>query len=208
MPSARFGSRLRRAFVALLFVLQAAWIPSATGQQNARVLPRNLAQLVGDAHLIVRGRVLSVASERHPDYYNLDTIVVTLQVDEVLKGKAGKQYSFRQYVMDQREVMTRLGYEPGQELVLLLLRPSTAGLSSPAGFEYGRFRVRQDANGNRYVVNGVGNVALFQGLETSAPGLAAQLEEATQQSIAAHRSGPIAYDQFKAIIRALVGPQN
>jgi len=47
------------------------------------------------------------------------------------------------------------------ELLLFLNPVSTYGLTSPVGLDQGRFRVVSDDKGNRYALNGRGNLGLF-----------------------------------------------
>lgn len=175
----------------------------ALAQRNALVIQRNLAGLSLDADLILLGKVASVKTEQHPQLQNLTTVVVTLDVIEVLRGAAGRDYTFRQFVPDQHDAESHLDYSPGQEVLLLLHKPSEYGLTSPVGFEQGRFRVSRDAKGNRLVSNGFGNMGLFHGIEKDAPTLQAALTTQTQGLLVNHRSGPISYDQFKEIMRGL-----
>jgi hypothetical protein len=44
------------------------------------------------------------------------------------------------------------------------------------------------------------NAALFEGIDATSPGLKARLTPALQALIVQHRSGAIAYDQFKSIV--------
>ena len=56
----------------------------------------NLARLVDESENVVLARVTAVRAEPHPQYQNLNTVVVTLQVVEPLKGSPGSQLVFRQ----------------------------------------------------------------------------------------------------------------
>lgn len=196
------STRLHRFLAtALIVALPCALLTfPVAAQRNARVLHRNLAELVSDAHTIVAGRVLSVKGEPHPQYSNVQTVVVTLEVSEVFKGQSGSQFTFRLFVSDVQDVETNLDYKAGEEVLLMMTRPSQIGFSSPAGLEQGRFRVRLDAQGNRTLVNGFNNAGLFRNISQKAPQLAAQLGVSARQTLAQHRSGPIAYDQLREMI--------
>lgn len=174
-------------------------------QRDARVLQRNLAELVGDSYTIVVGRVTSVRAEPHPQIPDLHTVVVTLQVSEVWKGQAGRQFTYRAFVNHPLDYKEKLGYGDGQEVLLMLTQPSQYGLSSPAGLEQGRFRIQTDAKGNRTIVNGVNNAGLFFRVAKSAPKLDAQLAGLpARQLLVQHKGGPIAFDDFKVIVQNLV----
>ncbi|MBI1739064.1 MAG: hypothetical protein HYR58_07435 [Acidobacteria bacterium] len=177
----------------------------AGAQRDARVLHRNLPELVGDSYTIVLGRVVSVKAEPHPQLQNLQTLVVTLQVSEVWKGQAGSTFTFRAFVSHPLDFKEKLGYAGDQDVLLMLTRPSDIGLSSPAGLEQGRFRVSTDAHGNRTVVNGLNNAGLFRNVQKTAPKLDAQLAALpARQLLTQHASGPIAFDDFKTIVQTLV----
>jgi len=192
----------------LLAVLLAA--PPLDAQHGARVLHRNLAQLVGDSHVIVIGRVTSVRPEVHPKYSNLNTVLVTVDVSEVLKGHAGVQYTFRLALLHPTDFKTKLGYAGGQEVMLMLTQPHPeTGFSSPAGLEQGRFQIVTDASGSRVAVNGMNNAGLFRNIAKVAPKLDANLAGMpARQLLTQHNSGPIAYDQLKSVIQTLVASSN
>jgi hypothetical protein len=177
-------------------------------QRNARVLQRNLSELVGDASTIVLGRVVSVKTEPHPQYQNLMTVVVTLQVQEVWKGKtatAGQTFTFRSFVDHPLDIKDKLGYSGEQDMLLMLTRVSDIGLCSPAGLEQGRFRVTTDAAGNRQVMNSLSNAGLMARMEKTAPNLAGQISDVhARQVIAQRQAGPIALADFKTIVQALI----
>jgi hypothetical protein len=99
--------------------------------------------------------------EPHPQFSNLQTVVVTMSVDRQFKGEAAGTITFRQFVIDPRELPTSLDYRPSDELLLFLNPVSPYGLTSPVGLEQGRFRISRDAKGIAYAVNGRGNVGLF-----------------------------------------------
>jgi hypothetical protein len=181
------------------------WAAPLAAQRDARVLHRNLSELVGDAHVILLGRVTSVKAETHPQFQNIQTVVVTMEVSEVWKGQAGKSYTFRLFVNNPLDHKEKLGYGDGQDVLLLLTKPSDIGLSSPAGLEQGRFRVSTDAAGNRFVSNGLNNAGLLARMDKTAPQLAGQVSGASaRQVLAAQRPGPIALDDFKQLVQALV----
>ncbi|MDA2914765.1 hypothetical protein MYX77_12590, partial [Acidobacteriia bacterium AH_259_A11_L15] len=150
----------------LLFVIVGLLVPPAQAQRGGLTIPQNLAELVEEAATIVRGRVISARAEKHPQFKNLDTVVVTLEVSDVLKGSAGPTFTFRQFVWDIRDVHSKLGYGKGGEFLLLMIKPSQYGLSSPAGLEQGRFRIRRDPQGREFAVNGAGNAGLFRNFDT------------------------------------------
>jgi hypothetical protein len=177
----------------------------AWAQRDARVLQRNLAELVSDSYTIVVGRITNVRSEVHPQIPDLHTIVVTMQVSEVWKGQAGAQFTFRAFVNNELDYKEKLGYGDGQEVLLMLTQPSQYGLSSPAGLEQGRFRIQSDAKGNRSLANSLNNAGLFNRISKTAPKLDEQLTGLpARQLLTTQKSGPINFDDFRTIVKTLV----
>jgi hypothetical protein len=155
--------------------------PSGTrAQQGARTAPANLTQLVQGAHTILRGFVVSAKIEPHPQFSNLQTVVVTMQVSRVLKGEARTTYTFRQFVWDERDLGDGAGYRKAGELLLFLNPVSQYGLTSPVGLEQGRFRVTRDAKGKVSAINGRGNIGLFQEVPAKASEHGVVLSRAAQ----------------------------
>src|SRR4051794_9997355 len=99
---------------------------------------RTLEELTDEAAFIVHGHVIGVRSEAHPELKNLQTVVVTMEVDDVVKGDVPREFTFRQFVWDVRSLYDTAGYHKRQELLLFLRPPSRYGLTSPAGLEQGR----------------------------------------------------------------------
>ncbi len=191
---------LHRVF--LLLVACAAAAP-ALGQRGALTVPRNLDQLTDRSADIVRGTVISARVEKHPEFSNLDTVVVTLRVRETLKGHAQGSFTFRQYIWDLRDKLDAAGYAKGQDLLLLMIAPSPYGLSSPAGLDQGRFRIERDRSGREFAANGSGNLRLFEGLRTEADKEGIALTSRQASLIAEHRQGPIELRELTALIREL-----
>lgn len=174
-------------------------------QRGALTIQQNLAELVGEAAAIVRGHVVSARVEPHPDFQNLQTVVVTLKVEEVLKGEAVKDFTFRQYIWDIRDRYDAAGYRKGQHLLLLMTEPSRYGLSSPVGLEQGRFRVLRGPQGQQSVVNGRSNAGLFQGMMPHLQKQRVRLEPRLARLVEEHRAGPLPLNDFEALIHTLAG---
>jgi len=180
------------------------WATGAAAQDGALTVQVDLARMVDESENVVLARVTNVVAEKHPQFENLDTVVVTLQVIEPLKGTPGATLTFRQYVWDITDLNTKLNYRTGEEVVLMLRQPSQVGLTSPVGLEQGRFRVERDALNNRMVRNGSDNAGLFGTVDQTSPGLRPRLNPQLQQLMTNHRSGPISYEQLKAVVQSEV----
>lgn len=154
-------SRARWHGLVVLPVLFLLLAPEAHSQSSASVAQANLNYLVENAQMIVRGNVVSAVLEPHPQFANLQTVVVTIAVAKSFKGQAAATVTFRQFVWNSKGLTGAGGYHKSEELLLFLNPTSLYGLTSPVGMEQGHFRVLHDNRGNRYAVNGRGNVGLF-----------------------------------------------
>ena len=139
---------LRFSGIPALVFLCAVLSTAAVAQRSAHTLPRGIDQLTDEADLIVRGFVLSVKVEPHPELKNLQTVLVSLRVDETWKGAAGKTLEFRQYIWDIRDELDAARYRKGESLLLFLGPTSKYGLRSPIGLDQGRFQIIRDKTGN------------------------------------------------------------
>jgi hypothetical protein len=183
------------------------FVISFTGwaQRSALTIPANLGQLARQAATIVRGRVIAVQVEPHPELSNLTTVEVSLRVEENLKGTSESVLTFRQFVWDLRDKKDGAGYRKGQELLLLLNPISSYGLTSPAGMEQGRFQISRDAKGNATAVNGYGNAGLFSNLPAQARQQGAKLSASVTALVTQHRSGPVPLTQLEEVIKEFAG---
>jgi hypothetical protein len=176
---------------------------STVAQRTATVAPASLDKLVETADTILRGSVVSTVVEPHPEFPNLQTVVVTITVYEVLKGQSGKTFTFRQLDLNARDLPGG-GYGKSQELLLLLNPVSPYGLTSPAGLEQGRFRVLRDGKGNRIAVNGRNNVGLFTEVANKARSHGVALS-ARAKAMLAKPSAQASLDDLEDAIRSLAG---
>jgi hypothetical protein len=177
----------------------------ASAQSNALTLPRNLAELVDESQTVMQGWVTDVTLEPHEKLNNLMTVVVTLRVEETLKGETAKSYSFSQAVIDKRDLQQRMGYRVGQHLLLILIKPSSYGLSSPAGMEQGRFRIESGGDGKLLATNGYGNAGVFRGLDSQLQSRRVRISPEVQVMITKPAVGPISLEQLKNLIRTIAG---
>ena len=193
----------RPRFSALLIGLSLLLTPSVFAQRGALTVHRSLGEMVQEAGTIVHGSVVSAKVEAHPQLSNLTTVLVTMNVQETLKGKAGKTFQFRQYIWDVRDRLDAAQYAKGQELVLLLTPVSQYGLSSPVGLEQGRFEVRKDSAGRVTAVNGKANLALFQSSEELRRPQAGPLLQQSLRPTPDASARPLPLADLKAAIRNL-----
>lgn len=201
-PIARYTCRFRDVVLALLVLM--CFVSPALAQGSASTASADLDQLVQRAQNIVRGRVVSAAIEPHPQFPNLQTVVITLSVSKVLKGAAGSTLVIRQFQWDAREASSLSAYKGEGEVVLFLNPVSQYGLTSPVGLEQGRFRVLTDDKGNRYVMNGRGNLGLFTAVPAKATARGIAFSKPVQ-AMFANLTGKASLDSFEEAVRVLAG---
>ncbi|MFZ0411701.1 MAG: hypothetical protein WAL51_09310 [Candidatus Acidiferrales bacterium] len=183
---------------AALFLAVAA--PSLA-QRGAITLPRNLAQLTNQSAVIVRGQIIGTRVEPLASYPSLWTVVVTLRVQDVLKGAPGQILTFRQFIWDARDRYDGAGYLRGQDIVMLLNPVTQLGLTSPAGLSQGVFHIGRNAKGELVAANGFGNAGLFRGVAGSASARPATVSPRLAGILAAPPTGPLKLDDLEALIR-------
>jgi hypothetical protein len=188
----------------IVLALGVSLTPDLAAQRGAMTVQRNLAQLADRADVIFRGQVLSAKAEPHPELRGLQTIVVTLRVDEALKGNLAGIYTFRQYVWDIRDHFDAAGYRKGQHLLLLMNKPSRYGLTSPTGLEQGRFRIKGDATGATFAVNGRGNVGLFSTVPQQLQQKNVRPSTGAEKMMRTNH-GAVRLEELSEVIRGLVG---
>jgi hypothetical protein len=101
-----------------------------------------------------------------------------------------------------------VGYRKGQEFMLLMIAPSRYGLSSPAGHEQGRFRIRRDAAGRETAVNAHANAWLLDGIAEQLAKEGKTVPPALARTVEGHRKGPIDVAELSSLIHALSAEQN
>jgi hypothetical protein len=184
---------------ALVLVMSAAAAPA-----HAQFLYRQLGlpELAERAPIIVQGRVVEARYEGHPDYPNVSTVLVTLQVERMLRGPAEERLSFREFLPGLQARMGKRGYLVGQRLLLFLAAPSRYGLSSPLGGEQGRFHILRDQRGNDLVENDLGNAGLFRNLGPAAARAGVSLSP-SQLRLAEVGRGPVPLEELVSLVRQL-----
>jgi hypothetical protein len=175
----------------------------APAQRGARTVSRGLDRLVQESDLIVRGSIKSARVEPHPQFKNLSTVVVTMQVDETLKGTAKKTLEFRQYIWDIRDQVDAARYAKGSAVLLLLGPVSQYGLRSPVGLDQGRFTITRDATGKETAVNGTGNIGLMVVAPQNAKA-ASTASKRTAELLQQKPSGALQLSDLEQAIRAFV----
>ncbi|HSY36612.1 MAG TPA: hypothetical protein VK814_12730 [Acidobacteriaceae bacterium] len=192
--------------VAVIVFLAAPFCVSsaAHAQRGAITLPRNLADLSSNAGQIIQGRVVSATVEPDPRYNHLQTLVLTLAVDDVLKGQAPTTFTFREFLWDVRDISDRAGYHLGDEVLLFLNSPTPLGFITPVGLQQGRFRVVKGTDGQDYAINANQNSGLFDNVVRSGALNAAKLSAKSRATVQSFQRGPIPLTAMKESVHLLV----
>ncbi len=190
---------MKRFFISSLLVV--VCLP-AMAQRGALTVPRNAAELTAQAATILRGRIVSAHVQPLQGYPSLRTVVVTVAVDEVLKGSAGGMFTFRQFIWDLRDRQDAASYRKGQEFLLMLNPPTSLGLVSPAGLEQGRFRIRREGT-QILAVNGTDNFHLLQGVGSSLRQRGIEPSPRLAADLSRHQHGPVPLDELQEVIRQI-----
>ncbi|WP_100643677.1 hypothetical protein [Alteromonas facilis] len=145
--------------------------PAAIAQKHIK---QNLSQMVATSASIVSGKVTSVTDGF--DDRNRPYTEITIHVGQDAKGKhsAGSEFTFRQFGLLKPRSMGNgkvyLGVSPegfanwveGEQVIAFMNPDFGGGLRSTVGLEQGKFSVSNDQ-----VMNEVGNLGLFDGMDTS-----------------------------------------
>lgn len=198
-----------RYYLPLLLLLTLTSV-SLLAERAPTVRQRSLVELTQKSETIVHGTVIAAAVEQHPALPHLATVVVKLRVADTLKGSADETFTFREFLWkpraSQRDIPPH--YQPGQELVLLMLPTSRYNLSSPAGMEQGVFRVTRDKSGQAFAVNGRNNRNLFVGTTQALATRSVKMATSTASAVRNNTPGPVRLDDLSNIIRQLVEAGN
>ncbi len=137
-----------------MFFAVVSVVTAAGGADALTLRQMTLGEQVHEAGDIVHGVVAAVATS--PDESGILATWVTVDVARTLKGAARQRLTFKQLGGSGEPVAGSLlhvadlpGYRAGEEVVLLLRRPSTRGFTSPVGLADGVFRVEQAAGSAR-----------------------------------------------------------
>jgi hypothetical protein len=192
------------AIPALFYFLLFGSVSTASAQHGATTITSGLDRLTAEAGTIIHGYVISAKIEPHPQLHNLMTVLVSMSVKDVYKGKPQKAIVFRQYIWDFADRGATAGYAKGQELVLFLVPTSQYGLTSPVGLEQGRFRISRNSKGQSVATNGNNNVGLLNSIEVQARSRNVRLSPRTIE-LAKQPGGPLPLTDLADAIRAFVG---
>lgn len=173
-------------------------------QHGAFTAPVPFDVMVQQASVIVRGHIVAVRVEPHPQYSNLKTVVVTVHADRILKGGSVADVTFRQFIWDARDVSSAAGYRKKDEILLFLNPTSSAGLTSPVGLGAGRFRISRDQKGNAFALNERGNAGIANEISTRTRERGIELSRESQSELASAH-GAIALTAIEEAIVALEG---
>jgi hypothetical protein len=121
------------------------------------VVPAEFTEMVTASHTIVRGRVVDVRSYETAGRRSIETLV-TVQVDETIKGDAGATAYFKLpggQVGRYRRVMIGAPQCARGDEIVLFLKGTAPAVPMPFGLTQGLYRVSRDAVGRATVAPSV-----------------------------------------------------
>lgn len=181
-------------------------LPSAAGttQKRRSKVATSIVDLVGDSEVILRGTVkeLTDGIENGVPYTE-----VKMQVTESIRGKLGKEYTFRQFGLIEPRKMGNgkvnlnvtpadwAKYERGEDVVLFLYKKGAkTGLRTTAGLGQGKVALKGGNAESQF-----GNVGLFEDLEADQ-----KLMNDRDKRLLATKKGPVNADSFMSFVRRAV----
>lgn len=191
------------------FLLIFSFFTFISNSYATQVLPMDARQMTYTADLVAYGIFLGSEPTEVEDPDNGKKLPATLyhfEKKECLKGDCSAKISFLQFGATRRnaEGLKRLyvhgtpDLKVGKEyLIFLTPKASGTGFRSFVGLGQGRFEVRQDATGNKSVVNDFNNEDLFKVL-SPAKGIGTGTKDVAPEMPG---RGPVSYDQFKTLIQ-------
>lgn len=196
--------RYRAIAIVFLVTLLAG---SSPAQRGALVKQRNLSELTERADRIVHAHVVAARVEPHPQYSGLSTVVVTLHVDDTLKGAAAQQLTFRQFIWDWRDKQDAAGYRKGRELLLFLNKVNAEGLTSPSGMDQGRLDVFHTPDGRAVIKPKAASRTFLAGVDASLAKRGKTMPP-SMRSAMIDSSRPIELSEMKRVVRELAGTRS
>ncbi len=177
--------------------------------EGTMVLSMNAEQLAEQADRIFHGTVTEVKETF--DSEGRWCQMITFLVEEAFKGDIEGQLTIKQVnpnpkkLNDGTIITSTLfqgvpQYEVGEEILIFLRGNSMIGYTSPVGLGQGAFRVEKDTTGQKKLVNGVGNLGLFQRMNHQTAALKAQGIDKTKPQ-------DLSLSQMKTFLKTLVSEQ-
>lgn len=193
----------KRAFLTTLAVLIGFCVPTQ-GQRGALVKPKSLNEMTAQADRVIHAYVVAAKVEPHPRYRNISTVVVTLAVQETLKGETPKQFTIREFIWDLRDQMDAAAFRKGKDVVLFLNKENQEGLTGTIGADQGRFDVAHEMDGRITVRAHAPNRVLLQGTQEALAKKNRTLPASLRGALI-DPAGRMDLAEFKSVIRDLVG---
>jgi len=199
-----------------------------------RSVKMNMETITKQSGRIVEVVVLSAAegSVVGPGGKRVPVMEYTLSVSASLKGKTDATIVVRHIRFPGLSIAAGGGsgvpsgfptYKVREHLVLFLTEESQIGLSSPVGLMQGVFHIQDNEDGKPvYVVNGINNAGLFEGMNNKGTGKLARLQSSigngtnaasqtpTQgggKPFPSQAGGPVSYSQFMSVVKNIVRGQ-
>ena len=172
------------------------------------VLQLNLEQLTALSEKVFSGRCLSVTPKTDSGDRSVEE--VTFEVEEMIKGEPADKIMFKQ--LSSSALKSTSGgqglasnlpqYKVGEEAVVFLSADGPLGLTAPVGLFQGKFKVTVSKNGEKRLVNGMGNHGLFLGSSRS-PRIKAMTLSSQEKALLKGQADALPYDPFVSLVKKL-----
>lgn len=203
------STSIRSARIA--FLLLSIAIFGTASFANTRAV--NLSEMTSRAGRIVHGRVVEVRDGTHPKNEQIAVTFVKIQVTDMIKGEAVRDFTFMQYGNSTHLYVVHLPrYSVGEEVVLFLYAESKLGFTSPVGEGQGKFVVRDNVrSGQRQLINEQLNRSLFDRLDAAKLNSKLSLNKAEREVVARPegRAGEgLEFGAFRSLVRKIAASPN
>jgi hypothetical protein len=168
-----------------------------THASAALVRELNIEQLCSQSHNIFAGVCTAAGTEGR------DVLFFTFTVLQILKGEQRDTITIRMH----KKAATLAGaptFRVGEEVVLFLYPESAKGFTSPVGFGQGKFFITRSPAGDQRVLNGHNNSSLFKNMALSTAAYLKHTPGASIQECTAAQGGSIRYQEFIALLEAML----
>ena len=155
----------------------------------------SLEEMCAQSHTIFSGTCIKKGMD------GKNVLLYTFKVLHMIKGQKQDTVTIRMHKAASA-IARAPSFEVDDEVILFLYPESSLGFTSPVGFGQGKFFVATSSDGKKTVTNERNNTNLFKGF--ALPGYLESQHLAAIQGSAAARSGPVGYQAFLALLKAML----
>ena len=166
-------------------------------------LPLNLEEITDSANRIFSGTCINREEIQNDSVSNLNVVKYTFSIEESIKGVDNlNQISFKQW----KPTTKNAGFEVNKKYVVFLYPESELGLTSPVGFQQGKFSIEKKGlnRGVEYIKNSINNIGLYRNIRTQRKISINDKYLDSYISQCSESGQPIKYKEFVKTVRHLI----